>query len=82
MVNEFMDSFKRFPSTRYKKIIMRQFVSNSYLIFRLFGQNILCVGNEIGRLPPQFGDASKITNAILNSGFEYDVGKLYFNRFK
>ena len=49
---------------------------------KLFGNQILCVGNEIGRLPPQFGDASKITNAILNTGFEYDVGKLYFNRFK
>jgi F-type H+-transporting ATPase subunit gamma len=40
------------------------------------------VGSEIGRLPPQFGDASRITNAILNSGFEFDSGKLVFNRFK
>jgi len=49
---------------------------------RLFAKNILCVGSDIGRLPPQFGDASKVASAILNSGFEYDVGKLYYNQFK
>merc|ERR1712173_161724 len=49
---------------------------------RLFGKNVLCVGSEIGRLPPQFGDAAKIASAILNSGFEYDQGKMYYNEFK
>merc|ERR1712038_211159 len=49
---------------------------------RLFAKNILCVGSDIGRLPPQFGDASKVASAILNSGFEYDVGKMYYNQFK
>lgn len=49
---------------------------------RLFSKNILAVGSEIGRLPPQFGDASKIASQIMNSGFEFDAGKLYFNQFK
>merc|ERR1712073_179642 len=49
---------------------------------RLFPKQILAVGSEIGRLPPQFGDASKIASAILNSGFEFDQGKLYYNEFK
>merc|ERR1712012_881642 len=49
---------------------------------RLFAKNILAVGSEIGRLPPQFGDASKIASAILNSGFEFDAGKMYYNEFK
>lgn len=52
------------------------------ILSRLFAKNILCVGSEIGRLPPQFGDASKIATNILNSGFEYDSGKMLFNRFK
>jgi len=39
------------------------------------------VGSEIGRLPPQFGDASKIANAILNCGFEFDSGKMLYNRY-
>merc|ERR1712024_11496 len=49
---------------------------------RLFAKNILCVGSDIGRLPPQFGAASKVASAILNSGFEYDIGKMYYNQFR
>ena len=60
-----------------KKIIL---MDNFFL--RLFAKNILCVGSEIGRLPPQFGDAAKVATNILNSGFEYDSGKMLFNRFK
>merc|ERR1712212_1149045 len=51
-------------------------------ISRLFAKNILSVGSEIGRLPPQFGDATKIASAILKSGFEYDAGKLVYNKYK
>merc|ERR1712018_485968 len=51
-------------------------------ISRLFKQNILCVGSDIGRLAPQFGDASKTANAILNAGFEFDSGTLYYNKFR
>merc|ERR1719348_623019 len=39
------------------------------------------VGSEIGRMPPQFGDASKVANAILNCGFEFDSGKLLYNKY-
>merc|ERR1712002_978499 len=48
---------------------------------RMFKNNILAVGSEIGRLPPQFGDASKIANAILNCGFEFDSGKMLYNKY-
>merc|ERR1719312_1720371 len=49
---------------------------------RLFPKQILAVGSEIGRLPPQFGDAAKIATNILNSGFDFDQGKMYYNEFK
>jgi len=49
---------------------------------RLFAQNIICVGSEIGRLPPQFGDAAKIASQIMTCGFQFDFGKAYFNKFK
>merc|ERR1739844_503126 len=49
---------------------------------RLFGKNIICVGSEIGRLPPQFGDAAKIASMIMTCGFEFNVGKAYYNYFK
>merc|ERR1711881_44709 len=51
-------------------------------ISRMFKENILAVGSEIGRLPPQFGDASKVANAILNSGYEFDTGKMFYNKFR
>merc|ERR1711887_234585 len=44
-------------------------------------EQILAVGSEIGRMPPQFGDASKVANAILNCGFEFDSGKLLYNKY-
>merc|ERR1712112_280950 len=49
---------------------------------RFYKDNLLCVGSEFGRLPPQFGDASKVANAILNCGHEFDSGKLMFNYYK
>merc|ERR1712045_474544 len=49
---------------------------------RLFKNQILTVGSEIGRLPPQFGDAAKIASMIMTCGFEFNVGKAYYNYFK
>lgn len=49
---------------------------------RLFPKQVLSVGSEIGRLPPQFGDAAKIASNIINCGFEYNQGKMYYNMFR
>merc|ERR1712243_548394 len=49
---------------------------------RWYKDQIFLVGSEIGRLPPQFGDASKVASAILSSGYEFDAGKLYYNQFR
>jgi len=48
---------------------------------RFFKDQIVMVGSEIGRLPPQMGDAAKVANAILNCGHEFDSGKLVYNRY-
>merc|ERR1712168_445066 len=48
---------------------------------RWFKDNIIMVGSEIGRMPPQFGDASKVANAILTCGFEFDSGKMLYNKY-
>jgi len=48
---------------------------------RFLKDQIVMVGTEIGRLPPQFGDASRVANAILTCGFEFDSGKMYYNRY-
>jgi len=49
---------------------------------RFFADNLIMVGSEIGRLPPQFGDAAKIANAILTCGHEFDKGQLVYNYYK
>ncbi|KAG8237421.1 hypothetical protein J437_LFUL017269 [Ladona fulva] len=48
----------------------------------LYGKNFLFCCNEIGRKPPTFQDAAKLTNEILKSGYEFTSGKIIYNRFK
>jgi len=52
------------------------------ILQRLFATNILLACKELGRKPPQFEDAAKIVAAILESGYQYDSGKIIYNRFK
>merc|ERR1712110_488412 len=49
---------------------------------RYFPKNLVMVGSEIGRLPPQFGDAAAVANAVLTSSHEFDQGKLLYNKYK
>jgi len=48
--------------------------------YRLYGENIAIVANEIGRKPPTFLDASKVANQLLQ--LDYSSGKIVYNRFK
>lgn len=52
------------------------------ILQRLYSKNIAMVCNEIGRLPPTFLDAAKLTNAVINMGYEYTDGKIVYNKFK
>lgn len=52
------------------------------ILQRLYSQNIVMVCNEIGRLPPTFLDAAKLTNAVINLGYDYTDGKIVYNKFK
>lgn len=49
---------------------------------RLWSDKLLLTGNEIGRAPPTFADASIAAKAILESGFEFESGYIIFNKFK
>ncbi|MFH4980456.1 hypothetical protein AB6A40_007165 [Gnathostoma spinigerum] len=49
---------------------------------RLYGKDILFCGNEIGRQPPTFDDASIAAAAILNSGYKFDCVHILYNRFR
>jgi F-type H+-transporting ATPase subunit gamma len=52
------------------------------ILQRLFSKNILFACKELGRKPPTFEDASKIAAAVLDSGYQFDAGKVVYNRFK
>ena len=37
---------------------------------------------ETGRRPPVFCEASFIASEILDSGYEFDAGEMFYNKFK
>lgn len=52
------------------------------LLRRLYGKDFLFHANEVGKAAPVFKDASKVVDEILNSGYEFNVGEMYYNQFK
>uniref|UniRef100_UPI0037E79005 ATP synthase subunit gamma, mitochondrial isoform X1 n=1 Tax=Semicossyphus pulcher TaxID=241346 RepID=UPI0037E79005 len=52
------------------------------LLHRTHGKHIMLNCKEIGRKPPSFGDASIVATELLNSGYEFDKGAVFFNRFR
>ncbi|CAG0921897.1 unnamed protein product [Notodromas monacha] len=52
------------------------------ILARAIGTNVLFACNEIGRLPPTFGDASKVAQAILAAGYNFTEGTIYYNYFR
>lgn len=52
-------------------------IGRQYLIV-----SILFVIFQVGRLPPQFLDAAKLTNEIINCGYDFSDGKIIYNKFK
>ncbi|XP_056604352.1 ATP synthase subunit gamma, mitochondrial isoform X2 [Triplophysa dalaica] len=52
------------------------------LLYRTHGNHILINCKEVGRKPPTFTDASIIATEVLDSGYEFDQGRIVFNRFR
>ena len=42
----------------------------------------MMVCKDIGRLPPTFADASVVAQEIINSGYDYEHGTLFYNKFR
>jgi len=49
---------------------------------RTHPHNILCTLNELGRKPPLFEEASFIAQQVIDTGYEFDVCKMFYNKFK
>ncbi|XP_048862686.1 ATP synthase subunit gamma, mitochondrial isoform X3 [Brienomyrus brachyistius] len=52
------------------------------LLYRSHGKHLLLNCKEVGRKPPTFADASIIATELLNSGYEFDQGAIFYNRFR
>eukprot|EP00043_Microstomoeca_roanoka_P000244 m.27259 g.27259 ORF g.27259 m.27259 type:complete len:296 (+) comp10208_c0_seq1:135-1022(+) len=52
------------------------------ILSRTHAKRIHLSGNEVGRLPPTFGDASFFAQELLSTGYEPDTVDIYFNQFK
>lgn len=52
------------------------------MLQRQYGSNVLFSVNEVGKRAITFLDASQISTAIMQSGYEFDSGEILFNKFK
>ncbi|XP_065066789.1 ATP synthase subunit gamma, mitochondrial-like [Rhopilema esculentum] len=52
------------------------------ILQRTLGDKVLMHMSETGRKPPVFSEASFIAGEILDSGFEFDAGEMFYNEFK
>lgn len=52
------------------------------MLQRLYAKNIMLSVNDVGKKAITFGDAAGIANEILISGFEFDSGDIFYNKFK
>nr|XP_021202812.1 ATP synthase subunit gamma, mitochondrial isoform X2 [Bombyx mori] len=51
------------------------------LLRRAYSTSMLVTVKDIGRIAPVFADASLMATAIAESGFTYDVGEIYYNKY-
>ncbi|CAG9558053.1 unnamed protein product [Danaus chrysippus] len=51
------------------------------ILRRIFSENMLMNVKDIGRISPVFADASAIAASIMQSGFIYDLGEIYYNKY-
>ncbi len=58
------------PSEEYKLVCIGD--KSKVVMQRLFSEHILLSGNEYGRTPPTFEEASRVAKAILGSDYKFD----------
>merc|ERR1712168_1506247 len=49
---------------------------------KVYPDDILCSLNELGRKPPLFEEAAFIAEQVIATGYEFDVCKMFYNKFK
>merc|ERR1739844_220217 len=52
------------------------------LFQRTHSNNLLLSVSEVGKKPPVFPEASFVAQEVLDSGFQFDLGEMYYNFFR
>ncbi|XP_077982187.1 ATP synthase F(1) complex subunit gamma, mitochondrial-like [Glandiceps talaboti] len=52
------------------------------ILQRVYNDKMLFHISDYGKKPPVFEDAARVATGILESGYEFDIGAIYFNHFK
>jgi len=52
------------------------------ILARTHRDSIIMTMNELGKKPPIFEEGAFIAQAVLDTGYEFDYGELYYNQFK
>ncbi|KAK3612032.1 hypothetical protein CHS0354_021709 [Potamilus streckersoni] len=68
------------PGTDTKLVLIGD--KGKAMMQKIYGKSILLTFNDIGKRPVVFLDASKIASQILDQGYKFDHGTLYYNWFK
>ncbi|KAH3892237.1 ATP synthase subunit gamma, mitochondrial-like [Dreissena polymorpha] len=55
---------------------------SNQMLTRLFAKDVLTVCKNIGKKPPNFNDASFISEEITKTGYNFDAGTVYYNVFR
>ncbi|XP_075991045.1 ATP synthase F(1) complex subunit gamma, mitochondrial-like [Anticarsia gemmatalis] len=51
------------------------------MLRRQFSAHMLLSVKDVGRLAPGFGDASMVAAALTDTGYAYDIGEVYYNKY-
>lgn len=52
------------------------------MLQRFVGKQFIMTINDIGKKPPTFEDAANLASSLLEMGYNFDQGDIYYNRFK
>jgi F-type H+-transporting ATPase subunit gamma len=52
------------------------------MLQKQFGKNFLFAVTQVGKRPPTFEDATNIAQGILESGYTFNQGDIYYNKFR
>ena len=64
------------------QFIVIYYLDEPFFLIRKHSEFLMTTFSEIGKTSSTFGDAAEIANSVLQCGYEFDRGTMYFNIFR